>query len=243
MQLDTQGWQAEWCTSEQRFFLSYVILLELSTVSLVSLQQQDLDTLLAKASSAFLSVYSDLFHIFLNNHYPDFTCVAYWIGSLSSNRAHPKRIKSLPTTPRHLWLHGMMDSFQRGDYRREETHLFSLTFSLLAWTSSIFCTDTQILLLQMQCKHKARQRNEAVISLQYDLPHSVHRSLDLTKFPLKSILGVSSAWVAIWALCRLQSENHKLKFGKLPSRILWLCEKRENNYNNNKNKSLMAIKN
>ena len=82
--------------------------------------------------------YSDLFHIFLNDHYPGFTCVAYWIGSLSSKHAHPKRIKSLPTTPRHVWLHGEMDSFQRGDYVREKTHLLPLTFPLLAWTLSVF---------------------------------------------------------------------------------------------------------
>lgn len=88
--------------------------------------------------SSSCSTYSDLFHIFLNNHYPDFICVAYWIGSLSPKHAHPKRVKSLLMTPRHVWLHGAMGSFQRGDYLREKTCLFSLMFTLLAWTSSIF---------------------------------------------------------------------------------------------------------
>lgn len=202
--------------------------------SALSLQQQDSETLLAEASSC--SAYSHLFHIFLNDYYPDFTCVAYWIGILSSKHSHPKRIKSLPTTPRHVWLHRVMDSFQRGDYLREKTCLFSSTFLLLAWTSSIFLhwhSDSAV-----ASAIRAQSLTEELGG--YLLSHFVHRSLDPRKCLLKSILGVSSAWVAIWALCTLQTENHKLKFGKLPTRILWLCEKRENK---NNNKSLRAIKN
>lgn len=103
----------------------------------LSLQQRDSETLLTESSSpCSCFAYSVLFHIFLNDHYPDFTLVAFWIGSFSSKSAHLKRIKTFLQPPgicNYMWQWTLSTEETKG-----KRHTYSLWhFLLLAWTSSI----------------------------------------------------------------------------------------------------------
>lgn len=190
MQLRTPRWQAEWCTSEQWFFLC--CMKELSTVSMASVVTAIRDTphwlflslplvlfILSSSTSSLMTVthISFVWPIELEVFLPS---VLIWGGL---------RVFLHPQEYVITWEDGLFPK-----RTLLEDMLIFLTFLLLAQASSIFLHWLSDSAVARAVQGQSLTELDSSCSL---IIYAL--STDPTRCPLKNIFSMLSAWAAIWA--------------------------------------------